>query len=67
MILYSISGRWMSSTQMEQDFASKPDLTPSTMKVKVPQVHLFLPESVICLFVTVQITNSDESSTDIIT
>lgn len=57
----------MSSTQMEQDFASKPDLTPSTMKVKVPQVHLFLPESVICLFVTVQITNSDESSTDIIT
>ena len=36
----------MSSVQMEQDFAGKPDLTLPTMRSKVQQIHLFLPELV---------------------
>ena len=36
----------MSSVQMEQDFAGKPDPTLPTMKSKVQQIHLFLPELV---------------------
>ncbi|KII86888.1 hypothetical protein PLICRDRAFT_113992 [Plicaturopsis crispa FD-325 SS-3] len=38
----SVSGRWMSSTQMEQDFAGTPSSADNATS-KVSQVHLFLP------------------------
>ena len=38
----SVSGRWMSSTQMAQEFAGLPSQLPS-IKPKSPQVNLFFP------------------------
>ncbi|KAJ7758529.1 hypothetical protein DFH07DRAFT_741558 [Mycena maculata] len=39
----SLSGRWMSSTQMAQDFAGLADLAPARVKTS-PKVNLFLPK-----------------------
>ena len=38
----SVSGRWMSSTEMAQDFSGLPSQVPY-LKPKSPGVHLFLP------------------------
>lgn len=42
----SVSGRWMSSNQMEQDFAGNAAIVPARMQSQ--QVHLFLPACVSC-------------------
>ncbi|KAJ7134474.1 hypothetical protein C8R44DRAFT_610238, partial [Mycena epipterygia] len=40
---FVLSGRWMSSTQMAQDFAGLADLAPAARVNVTPKVNLFLP------------------------
>ncbi|KAJ7645481.1 hypothetical protein DFH06DRAFT_1283250 [Mycena polygramma] len=44
VVANSLSGRYMSATQMAQDFAGLPDVAPNPARIKPsPKVNLFLP------------------------